>query len=215
MNTLTGVLILFVIGITACSCFTITERIKSYDSDSAIHLPLPTASAGKAVAIIERLPDGLQVTFKVEDDDVVVLPEKELWESDCVELYVDLRPYRLRTLHNYYEAGVMQITVQAPTHRATPRWTFRSAGVPAPDGLRVLGKRTKYGYILQIFLPEATTRALHGPLRETIYLDVAVNNIQPDGSSAKSYWKGNGENWQSPANFAPVIFSTSSYDKEP
>lgn len=195
---------LLLIGLAACARFNLTGGIKPFGARGGVSLDFPRSPDFSAVAIIERLNDGLQVTFEVQDRDVIVYPHKELWESDGVEFYADLRSYRERAMFNHYAPGVFQITVQAPVGSKPPVWSFRSVGLPVPAGFQVNGKRTKSGYIIQLFLPEETTREIHGPFRETIYLDAAVNNVRPDGTAEKFFWRGNGDNWKSPRNFAPV-----------
>ena len=60
------------------------------------------------------------------------------------------------------------------------------------------------GYTVQIFLPEKTLSEIHGPIRDIVYIDIAVNDVDADGTSDKLFWKGTRDNWRYPHNFAPV-----------
>lgn len=179
--------------------------LKPFGGENSVKLDIPGTPDFSAVAILDRLPDGLLVTIHVNDRDLIVDPQKELWENDCVEFYADLRPYRERALLNQYAPGVFQVTVRPPSGGVPADWTFGSVGLPVPEGFTAKAVQTKGGYTVQIFLPAESTREIHGPIRDTIYVDVAVNNVNADGSRTKIFWKGNRDNWQHPRNFAPVI----------
>lgn len=180
--------------------------LKPFGGETCVKLELPGTPSFSAVATLDRLPDGLRVTVEVKDADLVTDPQKELWDGDCVEFYADLRPYRERALLNQYGPGVFQITVRPPAHGVPAAWDFRSTGLPVPEGFTAKAVQTRSGYTVQIFLPAESTREIHGSLRDMIYVDVAVNNVNKDGSRTKIFWKGNKDNWQSPRNFAPVRF---------
>jgi hypothetical protein len=83
-------------------------------------------------------------------------------------------------------------------------WHLKSYGFPVPEGIRAASIQTATGYTVQFFLPEESFREIHGPFRDTVYLDVAVNDADTDGSTGKIFWKGNGDDWQYPHNFQPV-----------
>lgn len=190
--------ILPLMGLTSCA------GLKPFGGENSVKLELPGTATLSAVAILNRLPDGLRVTVEVKDAVLITDPVKELWDGDCVEFYADLRPYRERTLFNQYAPGVFQITVRPPANGVPADWSFRSTGLPVPEGFTAKAAQTRGGYTVQIFLPAESVREIHGPLRDTIYMDVAVNNVNPDGSRTKIFWKGNKDNWQYPHNFAPI-----------
>jgi len=178
--------------------------LKPFGGENSVKLDLSGAANLSAVATLDRVADGLLVTVDVKDSGLVVDPAKEMWESDCVEFYADLRPYRERALLNQYGPGVFQITVRPPANGVPSDWSFRSTGLPVPEGFTAKAVQTKGGYTAQMFLPEESTREIHGPIRDTVYVDVAVNNVNADGSRTKIFLKGNKDNWQFPRNFQPV-----------
>lgn len=178
--------------------------LRVFGGNDCVRLELPGAADVSAVATLERIEGGLQVTVEVKDFCVTVDPQKELWSSDCVEFYADLRPYRERMLFNQYAPGVFQITVRPPANGVPAAWSFRSTGLPVPEGFTATAVPTPDGYTVQLFFPEKSMREIHGPIRDTFYMDVAVNNVNADGSHTKIFWKGNGDDWQCPRNFAPV-----------
>ncbi len=159
-----------------------------------------------AVVTIDRRPEGLSVTFDVTDRELFVKPDDKIWMSDCVELYVDLRPYRERVLLNAYARGVFQIIAVPPADGNPLRYEVISRGFPVPDGFTADGRLTDSGYQIQLFLPEMSFTEVHGPFRDTLYLDVALKDVHADGSSEALFWKGSNDNWQHPHNFAPVTF---------
>jgi hypothetical protein len=178
--------------------------LKPFGGENSVKLELPGTADFSAAVILDRLPDGLRVTVEVKDGSLVTDSTKELWDGDCVEFYADLRPYRERVLLNQYGPGVFQITVRPPAGGVPADWSFRSTGLPVPEGFTAKAVQTKGGYTVQIFLPEESTREIHGPIRDTLYVDVAVNNVNAGGSRTKIFWKGNRDNWQHPHNFQPV-----------
>lgn len=178
--------------------------LKPFGGENSVKLELPGTANVSAVATLNRLPDGLRVTVEVKDDVLITDPAKELWDGDCVEFYADLRPYRERALLNQYGPGVFQITVRPPANGVPADWNFRSVGLPVPEGFTAKAVQTKSGYTVQLFLPSESMREIHGPLRDTLYVDVAVNNVNADGCRTKIFWKGNKDNWQYPRNFQPV-----------
>lgn len=201
--------ILPLVLLTGCAAFKpcvwcVQARLKPFGGKNSVKLDLPAKPGLSAVAVLDRLPDGIQVSVEVKDSDLVVNPAKELWSGDCVEFYADLRPYRERSLLNEYAQGVFQITVRPPSGKVPADWSFRSTGFPIPEGFTAKAAQTKGGYTVQLFLPDKSMREIHGPLRDTIYIDVAVNNVNADGSHTKIFWKGNSDDWQYPHNFQPV-----------
>jgi hypothetical protein len=191
-------LIIPLIALTGCT------ELKPFGGENSVQLNLPGPADLAASAMLDRLPDGLLVTIKVLDDQLVADPEKPLWDSDSIEFYADLRPYRERELLNGYARGVFQLIVRPPAGDAPMDWSLKSYGFPVPEGIRVSSVRTASGYTVQFFLPEKSFREIHGPFRDTLYVDVAVNNVDADGRNEKIFWKGNGDNWQHPHNFQPV-----------
>lgn len=182
---------------------TASAGLNPFGGEHSVQLDLPGTADLAAVATLDRLADGLQVTVAVRDDQLVADPEKEVWFSDSVEFYADLRAYRLRAL-NQYERGVFQVVVRPPVGGAPMDWHFKSYGFPVPEGLSVVAEPTPDGYRVQMFFPEDAMREIHGPFRDTLYLDVAVNDVDADGGSGKIFWKGNRDDWQYPHNFGAV-----------
>jgi hypothetical protein len=178
--------------------------LKPFGGENSAKLELPGTADVSAAATLNRVAEGLRITVEVKDGSLVTYSTKELWESDCVEFYADLRPYRERKLLNQYGPGVFQITIRPPADGVPAGWSFRSTGLPIPKGFTAKAVQTKGGYTVQLFLPAESTREIHGPIRDTIYVDVAVNSVNADGSRMKIFWKGNKDNWQYPHNFAPV-----------
>jgi hypothetical protein len=178
--------------------------ILSYGGEGAVRLELPGTADLSATAFLDRSVDGLQVTVEVQDDHLLADPAKDIWSSDSVEFYADLRPYRERVLYNQYARGVFQMIVRPAIGAVPLEWHLKSYGFPVPEGIRVASLETSTGYIVQFFLPEESFREIHGPFRDPLYLDIAVNDVDPAGTQGKFFWKGNGDDWQHPHNFQPV-----------
>lgn len=187
-------------GIMLAGC----AGIKPYGGERSMMISLDGEADATAVVTLDRLPDGLLVTYDVTDEDLIAKPDEKIWMSDGVEFYADLRPYRERTLLNGYARGVFQIIVVPPVNNQPVRCELISRGFPIPDSFSATGRLTKHGYQIQLFLPEESFADIHGSLQGTIYLDVALKDVDADGSSKAVFWNGNGDNWQYPHNFAPV-----------
>lgn len=104
----------------------------------------------------------------------------------------------------YEEPGVFQIIIRSPVGDIPKEWDFRSTGCPVPDGFWADALETETGYAVQFFLPEKSISEIHGSIRDTFYMDVAVKDVSPDGSRKGHFWKSNGDNWRHPHNFAPL-----------
>lgn len=180
--------------------------LRPYGGGKSVRIALDDPAEDPSVVTLDRLPDGLLVTFDVNDSELVVRPEEKIWMSDSVEFYADLRAYRERTLLNGYARGVFQIIAAPPAQGRPVRCEIISRGFPVPEGFSSAGCRTPHGYRIQMFLPEASFREIHGPFRDTLYMDASVNHVNGGGGNTKVFWKGNDDNWQYPHNFAPVTF---------
>jgi hypothetical protein len=171
--------------------------------EHSLSIQLDGSTDATAEVTIDRRPDGLLVTFDVTDDSLVSKPKEKIWMSDSVEFYADLRPYRERVLINGYAKGAFQIIAVPPVAGNPVRCEIVSRGFPVPEGFSADGRLTEQGYQIQLFLPEKSFTEVHGPFRDPLYLDVALKDVDADGTKAL-FWKGNGDNWQYPHNFAPV-----------
>lgn len=177
--------------------------LQPYGGKNSVALDLK-GEGESAVVTLDRLPEGLLVTFDVVDNELVARPEEKIWMSDGVEFYADLRPYRERVLLNGYARGVFQIIAVPPVDGLPVRWEILSRGFPVPEGFSAAGRKTKNGYQIQMFLPADSFADIHGPFRDTIYIDVAVKDVDGEGNRSSVFWAGNSDNWQYPHNFKPL-----------
>lgn len=192
-NVFCGLFLMVLVGCTG---------VRPYGGEGSIRIHLDGDESAAEVTL-ERLLGGLLVTYDVLDEELVAKPDEKIWMSDCVEFYADLRPYRERVLLNTYARGVFQVIAVPPVDGAPVRAELISRGFPVPEGFSATGRLTESGYMIQLFLPEKSFAEIHGSLKGTIYLDVALKDVDANAKQ-DLFWKGNGDNWQHPSNFSPV-----------
>lgn len=152
--------------------------------------------------------NGIRVDLDIRDDELWS-DTSQRYSSDMVELYFDLRPYRLRS-NNFYEKGVFQVLLKPYFHASEPNsFSFYPTTYDTQiDEATFSSEKTENGYSVTFFMPA-------DQLKEKAYLpvngfraDIGVFNASPD-TVRHFFWKGNDTNWKLPLNFGDVLFSKS------
>jgi hypothetical protein len=151
----------------------------------------PRASKDRALARFAVDDAALCIAVRVVDEEVVnPYDGGALWQGDCFELYLDLRPPTagadtacLGT--DAYTAGVYQLLFAPvdPAGRPHPRWVCLQADAGAPRHLALASRLTRDGYALEIRIPFAQLNQVTAArLAEPFGLDFGCQDIQRTGS---------------------------------
>ncbi len=154
-----------------------------------------------------RHPEGLLIHVNVVDDQVSTHIDETIYQNDGIELYFDLRPYRLNTKKKY-TPGVFQLTIvpgigQADTDRINFYPAYYHAEVP---GTEVISELTNEGYFIEVFLPYQGLSENHYLPGNQFKFDFAVNDADKEKRETVMIWAGKHDNWKNPNNFARVSF---------
>ncbi len=155
---------------------------------------------------LNKSANGLLFTIEVYDDSVKT-GHPQPYMNDGIELYVDLRPPRLRE-NNFYQEGVFQAVILpdpgkkqiAPIEWYPKNYDSRIPGTIAYTELR------DSGYVVQISIPYSGMKRKHYWPRESFYLDVAINDADTGSRESQLMWAGESDNWNNPHNFKKVAF---------
>jgi hypothetical protein len=140
----------------------------------------------RAVFQLARDDSTLYVAVRVVDGDVANPFEAgDLWQGDCVELFLDVRPPgRLGPDavlgSRYYTPGCYQLLVApvSATGEATARWSCPQSYPGVPRNLRVASKLLSDGYALEVGIPFAELNgATAARFGEPIGFDLAVDDV--------------------------------------
>jgi len=146
---------------------------------------------------------GLFVRLEITDEDLYSDTSGK-YTSDMIELYLDLRPYRLRKT-NFYQEGVMQLLLKPFFHASEPNTIsfFPTTYDTEIPGTELSSKRTGNGYAVELFMPaEGLKEKAYFPYNG-FRMDVGVFDASPD-SIRHYFWTGNNQNWKYPHNFADI-----------
>lgn len=126
------------------------------DGKHVVFLPQDHKWAGAADSGMECYaawtPDGLCAAAVVMDDDVSNdRSDADLWQRDCVEIFVDGRVEE-KFHQKPYSPGAYHIMVKPPLDGQPPKAVVDRAHGTI-DGLQAAGKRTKTGYTIELLIP--------------------------------------------------------------
>lgn len=148
--------------------------------------------------------EGLCLAAVVADDDVYNDCEpKDMWQQDCVEIYVDGRTDKL--MRPPYSPGAYQILVRPPV-KDQPALAFVSERDGKIDGIKVAGKRSSSGYTIELLIPWAAFPLLTPGTGTAIGLQFALDEFDArdiGGMKNRPYmvtYSGALDLWQSPQN---------------
>jgi arylsulfatase A-like enzyme len=158
-----------------------------------------------ATAYMNRTETGLLLTIRVKDDSVRTGNEFS-YMNDGVEIYMDLRPPRLRK-RNSYEKGVFQaviIPLPGKKNVAPIEWYPKNYASEV-TGASAWTQLFDSSYVVQVFFPYANLKRNHFWPRTYFSMDIAINDADSVNRETQIIWRGKIDNWQSPANFQPVV----------
>ncbi len=155
----------------------------------------PRVSDDRALVRFAVDDAALCIAVRVVDAEVVnPYDGGALWQGDCFELYLDLRPIAagadtacLGT--DAYTAGVYQLLFAPvdPAGRPHPRWACLQADAGAPRHLALASRLTGDGYALEIRIPLAQLGPVTAArLAEPFGLDFGCQDIQRAGAPSVS-----------------------------
>jgi arylsulfatase A-like enzyme len=157
-----------------------------------------------ATAYMSRTETGLLLTIRVKDDSVRTGNEFS-YMNDGVEIYMDLRPPRLRK-KNLYEKGVFQaviIPLPGKKNVAPIEWypKYYDSEVTGSSAWTQLFDSS---YVVQVFFPYANLKRNHFWPRTYFSMDIAINDADSVNRETQIMWRGKSDNWLKPANFHPI-----------
>ena len=157
-----------------------------------------------AMAYMNRTETGLLLTIRVQDDSVRTGNEFS-YMNDGVEIYMDLRPPRLRK-KNTYETGVFQaVVIPLPGKKnvAPIEWypkNYKSDVTGATAWTQLFDS----SYVVQLYLPYSSLKRNHFWPRTYFSIDIAINDADSVNRETQMIWRGKADNWNSPLNFEPI-----------
>ena len=157
-----------------------------------------------ATAYMNKTKTGLLITIKVKDDSVRTGNEFS-YMNDGVEIYMDLRPPRLRK-RNSYERGVFQaviIPLPGKKNVAPIEWYPKNYDSEV-TGASAWTKLNDNSYVVQVFFPYSNLKRNHFWPRTNFSMDIAINDADSVNRETQIIWRGFSDNWRSPANFQPI-----------
>lgn len=157
-----------------------------------------------AEAFMNRTETGLLLTIFVKDDSVRTGNEFS-YMNDGVEIYLDLRPPRLRK-KNIYEKGVFQaVVIPLPGKKNSAPISWYPVHYPSEvTGARASTKLSDSSYTVQILFPYSSLRRNHYWPRTNFSMDIAINDADSLNRETQMIWKGKSDNWNKPLNFYPI-----------
>jgi arylsulfatase A-like enzyme len=157
-----------------------------------------------ATAYMNKSETGLLLTIQVKDDSVRTGNEFS-YMNDGVEIYMDLRPPRLRKI-NSYEKGVFQaviIPLPGKKNVAPIEWYPKNYASEV-TGASAWTQLFDSGYVVQVFFPYSNLKRNHFWPRTYFSMDIAINDADSVNRETQMMWRGKSDNWQSPVNFQPI-----------
>jgi DNA-binding beta-propeller fold protein YncE len=150
----------------------ITERLDLVDGP-------PNVGNGAAAFKIAHDDQALYVAARVLDASVHT--SEPLWEGDCLELYLDVRPVAAgdhRFGSSAYSPGVYHF-VFAPPSPENPKahWMRVGVGGEAVGDVEFAGKTLSDGYDLEIRIPLKSMGTSADRLKDPIGVDAVINDI--------------------------------------
>lgn len=166
-----------------------------------------------------RGPDDLSARFRVEMEErqarfVFTVRDSQVrrnrtspWasESDCVELYLDLRP-RDRLGHPFWEEGVVALLLRPGTENDTVASWSTLDGLPNGwEPPAITSWAIPGGYQIELRLPQTRLRERLVPGQESIGLDVAVDDADDRrGRKCQMAWAGGADTFLDPSLFGAL-----------
>ena len=159
-----------------------------------------------ALAEVKRGPDGLLVIVNVKDDKLVT--GNDFINCDGVEIYLDLRPNRFRG-KPYYSKGVFKLNIVPELNekgRLRMDYYPKTYNTEVPL-IEASHEKTKSGYRIKVYFPNAGLKKNHYILRRKIGLDIGINDTDHEKRESQLMWFGKASNWEDPSNFKTVTIT--------
>jgi len=211
MKTLSILALFFLILSASCTTYREFDKEESFvfDINDSSQIVIGTENwKGRedcsATAYMNRTETGLLLTIRVKDDSVRTGNEFS-YMNDGVEIYMDLRPPRLRN-RNAYEKGVFQAVIiplpgkknVAPIEWYPKNYTSDVTGASAWTQL------FDSSYVVQVYFPYSSLKRNHYWPRSYFSMDIAINDADSVNRETQIMWRGKADNWSSPINFQPI-----------
>jgi len=157
-----------------------------------------------AVSYMNRTETGLLLTIRVTDDSVRTGNEFS-YMNDGVEIYMDLRPPRLRKVNSYSKGVFQAVIIPLPGKKnvAPIEWYPKNYDSEV-TGASAWTQLYDSGYVVQVFFPYSNLKRNHFWPRTKFSMDIAINDADSVNRETQIMWRGKSDNWQSPANFEPI-----------
>jgi hypothetical protein len=138
--------------------------------------------------------------------DIDVLDDMLSNDGDNIELFFDVRPYRL-SKRNFYEKGVVQVRVFPVFSEKQPNGAefIPNYFDSEIEGLHVSSKikPKSDGYTMKIKIPINGFNNNHYPVNEYFTFDICINDKDGEETAQMTFF-GNKNNWRYPLNFKMV-----------
>lgn len=185
----------------------------------------PEPHPDRAAIRLARDDAALYVAARVIDEEVVnPYTGPALWQGDCLELFLDLRPAGAAgdpavLGADRYTAGCYQLVFApvAPDGQARPRWVCLQSDPGAPRSLAVASRIETDGYTLEIRIPFAQLNASPASRFAAPFgVDFGVEDVQRTAPGQVQYlWRGRQGSYASAAHFGRAVPVTGSVGNGP
>lgn len=138
---------------------------------------------------------------------------EELWQGDCVELFLDVRPPEApegtpKLGQQQYTPGCYQLLLAPPnSSESEPRWYCSRQSGAAPKQMDLAGKLLEEGYVLEFRIPFLELNQTQAERFDApIGFDVTVDDIDlPEPHRVRYSWGGKAGNYQNASQFQRAL----------
>ncbi|MFO8007281.1 MAG: sugar-binding protein [Candidatus Brocadiia bacterium] len=167
----------------------------------------------RAAAALARDGEALFIAFRVVDEEVANTYPENLWQGDCVELFVDVRPEGEGLGQAPYAPGCYQLVFSPVSLEGEPepRWRCPQMDAGAPDELQVASVLLDDGYGIETRIPfvelnGAGSERFASPVGIDFQVDDALVGPEGECTDRVAYsWRGWEGSYQSPGIFGRTV----------
>lgn len=129
--------------------------------------------------------DNLYFAFKAVDDKLVgTKSEANIWQDDCIELWLNFKGARAEGLPGYYQVGLAPMSASG----GPASWVWRAApgaDTRAMQAIKVASKKTADGWVIEAALAKAGfDGAADNPYCATVNVSIVDRDIEGAGGDA-------------------------------